>query len=60
MLYRSLLASLATISSSVALIKAQQPIVINTWNFDGAAAAAWEEINKEEATAIDAVEVIKP
>ncbi len=33
------------------------PLVINTWGFEGATGAAWEEINREGASALDAVEV---
>ena len=37
--------------------RASGPIIVSTWNFEGAAEAAWEEINRAGATPIDAVEV---
>ncbi len=48
-----LVATLTSVTSSGSNV----PIVITTWNFKDAADAAWEEINKEGSTALDAIEV---
>ena len=33
------------------------PVVVTTWDFDRAAEAAWQEINRQGASTVDAVEV---